>query len=594
MSEAKDFLERESDNTYGIEIEFGTHDNQMLSFTHIEVCYIFIPGAGKEKGWKIETDADYTLELVSPILKFRTQEHARIYRDYLMDFLERRVRTGILLKDLVTLLIADIRTKFTFIRDTWIFTPPAEPLELENAWITNPEMVKALSWENWDEDTDLEQVLAARKIAGDEFARNPQEANDSMLFRMQNVIVTKSRKHGGLPSSQLNLPLSLEAFVRYQTHFKRNKAWDRLLEINTSTPEYIQKKIRSTLAAYPDLAENPVWRAKYSNTDYVESQIDEKTSFWQRYWLWLETFFVCAGHFANSERWNSDADIVNYEKFINDITDKPIYYSVKNAKTELIGVRRYADDLFTANYGEDIAADLLYLTVYKLSAGALSELSETLQMHAQQKIMALNGNIEMDLIKESIPDNQFMQFHYALKDLTSLWFKSPLIDVILAEREISEAQQSVVDTLISKINHADPIYISIIISRVFTAHFKLLGWYHGVCEANNQGFDYDWEDFVSYNMPSIPAFSNSLTKSSTVLVNYLNRLNDPPQQLFTTTNQLRQRYVVFLKRKYEKDEGTPGTPKGIIAPWEGRWDTMKPVIDTDPKKPKYLIEHRNN
>jgi hypothetical protein len=32
--------ETENWNTYGIEIEFGTHDNYALGFTHIEVCMI--------------------------------------------------------------------------------------------------------------------------------------------------------------------------------------------------------------------------------------------------------------------------------------------------------------------------------------------------------------------------------------------------------------------------------------------------------------------------------------------------------------------------------------------------------------------------
>ena len=66
MATNKQVFDGLANGTYGIEVEFGTHDNQLLSFTHLEVVHLIPPVGLEEHGWKIETDADYTLELVSP------------------------------------------------------------------------------------------------------------------------------------------------------------------------------------------------------------------------------------------------------------------------------------------------------------------------------------------------------------------------------------------------------------------------------------------------------------------------------------------------------------------------------------------------
>jgi hypothetical protein len=593
MSADTDFIQDETDNTYGIEVEFGTHDNQALSFTHIEVCYLYPQGEAKERGWKIETDADYTLELVSPILKFRDKTTAAKFQEDLMAFLEKEVRTGILLGQLMIDLDNFIKRLFTFANGIWTYAPSMNALALTISWITSKELVDDLTWVNWDEDTDLERVLAARRITTAELARNAGTSNAATAARMQDVIVTKSRKHGGLPSSQLNLPMRLWVFAHYESYFKRDKAWARLLEENTSKPGYIDKKIAAVKKAYPDLVKNKVWASKYLNSDYVESQIDEKTRFWHRYWLWLETFFICGGHLSKDAGWNNMAGISAYIEEVNNIVEAPGYPVLSEAQAKLKALKILTTKAFDADYALDSSADLLYLTVHKLVAGALSEMSETLQMQAQQKLMSLDGDMTMDQIMESIPNNQFTQFHYALKDLTSLWFKAPLLDVFDAENAVVDRRAEVAKAK-QRITTAPPGFLAEMITRVLHANLKLLGWYYSVCAANNQGFEYEWEEFISYNMPSIPTFSQSLQNSAD---NLAQRLNGQLPQMLSTNAELPQDDVVFLKRRYTRDEvlylNVQNIPIGYVAPWEGRWDTMKPVIVVN-SLPRYLVEHRNN
>lgn len=592
MSLAKMILEGMFNNTYGIEVEFGTHDNQALSFTHIEVCYLHPQGLEKSLGWKIETDADYTLEVVSPILLFESAQDARRFKDELMRHLESWVRRGILLGTLMNNLRDFVSTRFTFANDIWTFAQPQQALDLSITWIESQEMVDSLTWENWDEDTDLERVLAFRRVIEQEITQNAHNANIAMEARMRNILVTKSRKHGGLPSSQLNLPLELWAYVRYEVGYKREKAWKRLLQTETSSQKYIQEKVDELARLYPDLALNPVWRAKYLNPDYIESQIDEKTRFWHRYWLWLETFFTASGCLAMDEQ-RRNLFRKNYRENVNKVVDNPgKYYSVNEAKEIL---RKFERDTFLyfspIDYTNDIAADILYLSVHKLAAGALSELSESLQMQAQIRIMGLNGDMTMDQIMHTIPDNQFMQFHYALKDLTSLWFKAPFFDVLAAENRVPGQAEAVNNAMLRLVQIGSAL-LSDIICEMLLSNLKLLGWYYSVCEANNQGFEYDWEEFCTYNMPNVAEFRKSVFESGKELVACL---QNPDPELLYTYARLRQRNVVFLKRSYTDEENPDqNTPVANVAGWEGRWDTMKPVIDKNPRVPMYLIEHRNN
>ncbi|MCK9397234.1 MAG: hypothetical protein M0Q44_16815 [Methylobacter sp.] len=574
----KDDIENIFDNTYGIEIEFGTHNCEMLSFTHIEVWNLYPDPEKyqsdeekcKKNGWKIETDADYTLELVSPILQFYDQANARKYKTLLMRFLQQELKNGILITELTKKIKTFVETDFTYdpASGFWTFALNSPAVGLIPDFINKVDLIHDLAWFNWDEDSDLEKVLASKKILGSE------SGTDYRDNTLNSIVLTPSRKHGGLPSSQMNIPLSLDSYVKYDLKYKLSKAWDRLLEVNLSEekgPVYRKKMKDKLVAAYPGLAGDPVWKAKYLNDDYLDAQVDSKTPIWHRYWLWLDTFTRCAD-LLSDEKLDSKRIANKYKQDIDKLIKNSEFLSLEQAKTEIQRFKLNFLEFPTAYY------PLTYLSVQKLVSGALSEMSEEQQGIAQQKVMALNGDMDMEDILDAFPGKAFFQFHYALKDLTSLWFKSPLVEVIQTEKAGTE--------FCAAFKKFDPAVVADVITTVLEANLSLLGWYYGVAQANNQEFDYEWDDFLSYNMPSVTAFGAELLETCVQFHAYLNsNLIEPPYVLCTVA-QLPPDEATFLQRIYPEK-------KGAIARWEGRWDTMKkPITQTNP--PRYLIEHRNN
>lgn len=204
------------DNTYGIEIEFATHNCQMLSFTHIEVWNLY-PDPDTYKtdskkcikcGWKIETDSGYTLELVSPILQFKTHIDARKFKSNLMDFLQKKVQEGILLPQL-TRDFREFVNKSTFTYDEvtgfWTYTPDqqAGTIKLTEKFINNKELHDELVSYNLDEITHLQTVLDQKKSLNEP---------DGVIFwenELKKTNLTPSEKNDGVPSSQMNIPLTL-------------------------------------------------------------------------------------------------------------------------------------------------------------------------------------------------------------------------------------------------------------------------------------------------------------------------------------------------------------------------------------------------
>lgn len=595
----KDTIENIPDNTYGIEIEFGTHNCEMLSFTHIEVCKIY--PAEKEDdalAWKIETDADYTLELVSPILLFKTNlekennaKAAREFKAMLMRFLEDRVLKGVLLVKLVDE-IKNFIGKFNFSLSEneryWICKASDEEpgnLTLSEKYIvakdSDDSLLANLEWFNWDEDTDLRQVLAAKQILASE------NGQDYWQKTQNTMLLTSCNKNDGLPSSQMNLPLSLAEYVAYGLKFKREKAWMRLLVTPSDYPEYTEKMKLKLIAAYPELAGlpgNPLWKDKYLGAKYLDEQIDIKIPLWHRYWLWLATFTRAASILLSAK---PQEQAYNYKNHISYGIIKPKKNcNLKTAKKEIIKIAKKETDLISAVMMKE--NQLFYLTLQKLVTGTLGMMSEAQQGDAQKEVMAGEGYWNMDEILDKRPDRGypargFFHFHSELKDLTSLWFKSPLVEVIGKEEDGEEFK--------NKFKNLDPAVITDVIMTVLEANMSLLEWYYGRVNAAYKDEDeesddiWDWEDFRSDNMPDTALFRSELLETCKQFQAYLNGTLAEPSEVLCTLNQLPQKDVIFLQRTYPS--------KGAIARWEGRWDTMKPPIpDADPQR--YLVEHRNN
>ena len=581
----KEELEGFSNLTFGIEIEFGTHDCHLLTMTHIEICEIYAdPGTNttdlakaKKNSWKLETDSNFTLELVSPILYFTGQEQARGFKDELMGFIQEKIQSGILLSKLMTPapgadslpnFIAS-KVKYDPTTDHWVPKLNTDTAQTPGVvWIGRDQMLEDINWRNYDDDIDLERVLA--------MARQVNESPDDTYIRsvLNNTLMTPSRKHGGLPSSQMNVPLSLENYVRYDLVYKRYKAWSRLLmeyEGADRKVAYKDKTLNRILDVYPHLDQDESWHAKHDSMDYFDSYIDAKIPIWHRYWLWLETFTQATGILLEDD---PNAALTEYKEQIGDlITPEP----ENSGFADLPNFSEFQAELaaFYVKAKErerSPSACLTYITLQKLCSGSLAVLSEPNQAEAQQMVMLMDANMSFSAVSASVPHSEFMQFHYALKDLTPMWFKGALIDVLVAEDCLNDYKillRKIAPNLVKVIRH------------VFTANLQLLGWYHSLAAATNQPFPYDWAEWRAYNMPSLDTFSKqlgvglqelstALTKSTTWVARYTDDIE--PE---------------FLQRTYEID-----STECKVAPWEGRWDTIKPVIEGNPMR--YLVEHRNN
>jgi hypothetical protein len=579
----KDDIENIFDNTYGIEIEFGTHNCEMLSFTHIEVWNLYPASEEygsvedrKKIGWKIETDADYTLELVSPILQFDQQTTARKYKTMLMNFLQQTVQKGILLTELTKKIKNFVETGFKYDPTTGFWTYTGSKIiyaELKSEFIGANDLHDSLDWFNWDEDSDLEQVLAAKQILASE------NGNDYWNNSLNSILLTPSRKHDGLPASQMNIPLSLAQYLIYNIEYKRKKSWERLLVTgNDSECEEIREKMKLQLAtAYPELAGiagDPVWKGKYLNDEYLNKQIEDKMSIWHEYWLWLVTFGRSVDILLSPTPNKLAAD---YYSLVFGRIDSKKKCNLKNAVKV---IETFAKEDNKAMEALISTNPLIYLTLQKLVSGTLGEMSEVQQGDAQKEIMKLKGywNMEDVLDKppfEDAPDKAFFPFHSVLKDLTSLWFKAPLIEAINSEKKGQE--------FCEWFKTLDPSNVSYVLTTVLKANLDLLKWYYGRVKDYEENIDWDWDDFLSENMPSVELFKAEFFKTCVQFHDYL-IAPVKPTDVLCTLEQLPQKDVIFLQRKYGEKH---------IARWEGRWDTMKkPIPNTDPQR--YLIEHRNN
>ncbi|KAG1256574.1 hypothetical protein G6F65_016259 [Rhizopus arrhizus] len=77
------------DNTYGIEIEFCTHDSVIFAFTHVVAACFDIAGT---EPWKLESDSGNVFELVTPPLRFGAIDQAYAFKEQLVAMLQASIQ----------------------------------------------------------------------------------------------------------------------------------------------------------------------------------------------------------------------------------------------------------------------------------------------------------------------------------------------------------------------------------------------------------------------------------------------------------------------------------------------------------------------
>ena len=567
------------EKTFGIEVEFCTHDSEILSFTHIEPCTII----HQEQEWKIETDADYTLELVSPILMFEDHKKANEFKTSLMATLDTIVRSKPTLGECVKK-ISEFLGNQKQIKYLSSDQEQKEKLnkksEVSIKYIQKKELIKELDYHNWDSDTNLERVIAQKREIDIDTSFNDEKVAEYL----KSIILSPSKKHGGLPSSQLNHPMSLRTYVWYSAFIKETRAWIRVLASSKENfqSDWREKKRESIKKQYGHLTDT--WKKRYLNDDYMDQRQDEKIPIWHRYWFWLVSIreitykhqFKIAKKPLGNNYFQKVKDIVKQIPLSHPLPDNSDQvWEEEEYKKLLDTIYKYETGIFVNEEASPIEENLsnlpqhlysaMYVTIHKLVSGALGVLSESEQSKLQKIIFDMQGELDdEDVLKSCVANPEFLQFHYALKDLTPLWFKGALGDVL---RSFSQEDIKQIQTFLTDLKSED-------VEEILNNNLKFLGRIYVVNEYFNHGNAYDWDEFKEDLLPSVSGFVRQFAKGQQQLVNVLKN-----QEI---------RYYTY-EALAKKTQNNKFLDREKVPAWEGRWDTIKP-----PMKSEFLVEHRNN
>ena len=555
-------------NTFGIEIEFCSHDNPMMGFTHIEVCQI-------EK-WKIETDADNTLELVSPILVFDSHEAAAAFQNELMMFLQSLLPDDFhgTARMPMTLEMVTKRIKEFLEKATFKYQAGEREADMQITFPEKAAFLKEINEYNWDDTASTFAALTGKEIlAGAEF-EFPEYAGT--------VLVRKSQKGGGMPSSQLNLPMRLSDYVQYCIDVKEVRALRRVVAISGLNDEsqvepYVQQWVEKRVALLEQYKVGDRARCERLAKQALE---EDKEDLWTQNAFWLLLIRRLAAHLACEKNGEWPRSVKAKTKDIKEVNLKT-FPAVKKALDACLEEAKKAGKPYTPKF------DICYVVAHKIITGACGSLSEEPQLEVQKKVMAeasailataresqakasktaedLNRILRIselgmsEIVEEATrgTDQELLAMHSGLKDLTPLWFKGALADVML------EFQKKVKpETLVDPLEQVPQILDDLVKETMADIKGLLYAAYEPVV-------------LPAGLIQKVGEVARSLSAAiqSKQLANYTaTRMHDA------------LRGAQFLER-----------PEGIPA-WEGRPDTLHPPIQVQGGRgvDLYLVEHRNN
>jgi hypothetical protein len=559
-----------SPNTFGIEIEFGTHDSPLLSFTHVEPCFIVLTSActcathAHAHEWKLETDADMTLELVSPILCFASNSAANTFKLALMKELQRIVEKGCKLPacaQQIGVYLAAHAAEFGYLE-----TPPSD--HTETAWTvachdaTYAHFVGELNEYNWDDTTKTAEafVLLSKKTVKDQA---------TLGTYLGAVVVGKSKKHDGYPNSQLNAPMTLPVYVGYLAYVKEPKAWRRLIAMKhlltpTARRQAISRNVGNTAVK-------------------VKAQaIDLTGRLWLKTWFWLVSIreltqlgLSVLPSYKDVVEWRVNATAWKNKggppQKVTDPLDKQLAAFCKDPGTQ--GKGFWLKDDGGDKIAKQMLADLLYLTVQKLITGAFGELGEPAQLAYQQQVFGLVQQNRTNPppgalagIKKSgaIANIEFCDFHSSLKDLTPLWFKASLCEVYRCYWPKMQGITIVFETLEKAIQAVTESHLE----KILSVNAAFLKEYVNSLKLGLQ---------FEHPVPVMAVFLKQYEVGRRALLEAFTQCKKSDPYFFLAVPGVADMTSnPFLVRK--------GVP-----PWEGRWDTLKPPIGD-----MFLVEHRNH
>jgi hypothetical protein len=536
-------------NTYGFEIEFCTHDSSVFTFTHVDALQCgfaplgltplqveaLVTGTGEalstipqpnSPAWKIESDSGNVLELVTPPLHFPSVSDAQVFRTELAGILRARFQDAPLPED-------QGRPIKAFLLGEWLGRV-REPLQtlmkksLPNAgllqfharvapWV---EVGRQLNQENVDDGIN---IPAARM-------RHALNQHDWDNYVGSTVLSRSEKDWGAGYSSQLNMPMSLAGYFLYARQ-KYEKSWRRFRALESWFGD-------------PDGAH----AAAESSDTALRKNVT--TWFWRSIlWSALDAYVRLLKPGSTGVDWTP----TNVQSW------------------DIQMVTRLA---------------FLYLMGSKILTGAMGSLSEPDQLKMQEyawfsnstAVMATDGPAEERVLREAMSKflnaplelkRDWLEYHSAMKDLTGLWFKASLFDVILCEN-MNPLFLTGVGEMLRQPNQS--VWPAII--HRYLRFVKSDNWNRAMDKVR-PGYVDDLEELDEASL---------ITAIQRVEIDLGKALCDVDgwKKLAMNPDRATRKFLHYAE----------------APPWEGRYDTMYKPIAPNPQKLgdpwTYLVEHRFN
>jgi hypothetical protein len=389
------------ENTYGFEIEFCTHDNTLLRYTHIEVAQIKLKGDAFEFGnqlpLKIETDSGDVLELVTPPIIFSTIENAKTFRGYLAEYLKTSVAQALTFKE-------------------WMDKYSNELIDNMNTWYLDiegkksPQIEKAGEWElipfnDINLNVSVNNIDDGINIAAANYRKSQIKSQEEWnIYLAQTVLCASTKDWPTGYSTQMSLPMTVIDYVKYVISNKLLKSTANIIRLIA-------------------LREDPELEA-----DNLDATLEwEKVEKWLTTWFWggviFDMFLVYQNHVLGSGTQNASD--------LNQVAlDSKVERNLKLKWSKKLGKCDYV----IPNISITLEEALLFIIVQKTLTGALGALSEGLQLTKQNKAAeVLNAAKMEDKSKVWSQGGKYYwcEYHSSLKDLLGVWFKGHLADVLL-------------------------------------------------------------------------------------------------------------------------------------------------------------------
>lgn len=521
-------------NTYGFEIEFCSHDNSVFAFTHVETALITVTFAegGRTEVWHIETDSGNVLELVTPPLRFPDIATAVAYKQALAATLVQSVYPACTYEDWmqnrIVPLVARIRQYY------------GDAPAIESAFTTAAVIAPQINVENVDDGINI--------MAG--YTRLQINAADWNPYVGATILTHSEKDWLSGYSSQVNMPMTAEGYLYYCTSKKLTKSQQR----------------------FEVMVENPGLLADCS-TSKLEKDMNT--------WFWRNVIFTAFVMYA-VRNWGPEViPHIRYlvpvipQDFIRNLVRLPMSEEdlVVDGDTfrEVISLMENLNTVAPVEPAPDQLKHLavLYITVGKMLSGALGSLSERNQLQLQDwawqsgstEVMAPQNEAD-----ELMAQRRWLEYHSSMKDLTGLWFKAALMDVMAREGVCIPLRNN-------STFHENHAYLP-------AGWAGILGTYVSLMRSER------WNEGRIYTDDLRDLHFQTLAQHITWVEDQFNNSviawgNVPPA--FNLPPRVQRPFLHY---------GNPELPGSL---WEGRYDTMIPAIDPhDGVGWTYLVEHRFN